>query len=340
MFLGVCIVLSLFAVQLLRLQALDASAMAKQALGSRLTTVTVDATRGQIVDRDGVVLATSLERYNVTVDQTTVTGYFRYEKDPVTGAKHKVVLGLDGAARDLAPLLRMDVAAVRAKLDGHRRFAYVAKGVTPEVWRKVDALQIPGIYPETTSQRAYPADGVGASVVGFMSKDGKPLGGLELKLNRELTGQDGSVTYERDPGGRHIPTGDVEQQGRGARRDRGAHHRPRPAVEGRAAAAGQGRRERGAVGHGRGDDARRPDPRARQRADVRPQRAQQGQAGQPVEPRAVRGLRAGLDEQADDRGGGAGGGRGDARPRRSRCPATSSAPARRSTTPTTTRPSA
>ncbi|MGN6301130.1 MAG: peptidoglycan D,D-transpeptidase FtsI family protein [Angustibacter sp.] len=212
MFLAVCIVLSLFAVQLLRLQALDASAMAKQALGSRLTTVTVDATRGQIVDRDGVVLATSLERYNVTVDQTTVAGYFRYERDPVTGAKHKVVLGIDGAARDLAPLLRMDVAAVRAKLTGDRRFAYVAKGVTPETWRKVDALQIPGIYPETTSQRAYPADGVGASVVGFMSKDGKPLGGLELKLNRELTGEDGSVTYERDPAGRHIPTGDVEQK--------------------------------------------------------------------------------------------------------------------------------
>jgi cell division protein FtsI (penicillin-binding protein 3) len=212
MFLGVCIVLSLFAVQLLRLQALDASAMAQQALGSRLTTVTVDATRGQIVDRDGVVLATSLERYNVTVDQKTVGKYFRYERDPVTGAKHKVVLGIDGAARDLAPLLHMDVAAVREKLTGDRRFAYVAKRVTPEVWRKVDALQIPGIYPETTSQRAYPADGVGASVIGFMSKDGKPLGGLELKLNRELTGQDGSVTYERDPGGRHIPTGDVERK--------------------------------------------------------------------------------------------------------------------------------
>jgi cell division protein FtsI (penicillin-binding protein 3) len=212
MFLGVCIVLSLFAVQLLRLQALDASAMAQHALGSRLTTVTVDATRGQIVDRDGVVLATSLERYNVTVDQTTVTEYFRYEKDPATGKKHKVELGIDGAARDLAPLLGMDVADVRAKLTGDRRFAYVRKGITPEVWRKVDALQIPGIYPESTSQRAYPADGVGASVVGFMSKDAKPLGGLELKLNSELTGRDGSVTYERDPGGRHIPTGDVEQK--------------------------------------------------------------------------------------------------------------------------------
>ncbi|WP_460460746.1 peptidoglycan D,D-transpeptidase FtsI family protein [Angustibacter peucedani] len=212
MFLGVCITLSLFAVQLLRLQALDASAMAQKALGSRLTTVPVNATRGQIVDRDGVVLATSLERYNVTVDQTTVAEYSRLEKDPVTGKKHKVVLGLDGAAHDLAAVLKMPVAEVRDKLEGTRRFAYVKKGVTPEVWREVDALTIPGIYPERTSQRAYPADGVGASVVGFVGKDNTPLAGLELKLDKQLTGTPGSVTYERDPGGRHIPTGDVEQK--------------------------------------------------------------------------------------------------------------------------------
>ncbi|GMA85429.1 hypothetical protein GCM10025868_06790 [Angustibacter aerolatus] len=69
MFLGVCLVLSLFAVRLLRLQGLDASAMAKQALDGRLTTATVPAMRGDVVDRDGAVLATSLVRYDVTVDQ-------------------------------------------------------------------------------------------------------------------------------------------------------------------------------------------------------------------------------------------------------------------------------
>ncbi len=212
MFIGICITLSLFAVQLLRLQALDASAMAQKALGSRLTTVPVTATRGQILDRDGVVLATSLERYNVTVDQTTVGEYSRLEKDPVTGRKRKIVLGLDGAAQDLAPLLRMRVSDVRAKLQGTRRFAYVAKGITPELWRQVDALSIPGIYPERTTQRAYPADGVGASVIGFVGKDNTPLGGLEYRFDRELTGTPGSVTYERDPGGRHIPTGDIEQK--------------------------------------------------------------------------------------------------------------------------------
>ena len=212
MFIGVCFELSLFAVQLLRLQALDASAMAEQALGSRLTTVPVTAPRGAIVDRSGVVLATSLERYNVTVDQTTVKLYKKYEKDPVTGKKREVVLGIPGAAAALAPVLGMDVATVEAKLTGTRRFAYVTKGVTPEVWRKVNALSVTGIYPERTTQRSYPADGVGASVVGFVGKDNTPLAGLELKLNKMLTGTPGSQTYERDPKGRQIPTGDIAQK--------------------------------------------------------------------------------------------------------------------------------
>lgn len=212
MFLGVCMVLSLFAVQLLRLQALDASAMAQQALGARRTTLTVVAPRGQILDRNQVVMATSLERVDVTVDQTTVKTYHRYEKDPVTGKKLRIELGIDGAVAALAPLLQMSPAELRDKLTGTRKFAYVRKGVTPVVWRKVDALSVPGIYPERTSQRAYPADGVGASIVGFVGKDNTPLAGLELKLNKLLTGRPGSITYEQDPSGRHIPTGDVERR--------------------------------------------------------------------------------------------------------------------------------
>ena len=212
MFLGVCVVLSLFAAQLLRVQALDASTLAQAALGSRLTTVTVNAPRGDILDRSGVVMATSLVRYNVTVDQLAVTEYSRFETDPATGRKHEIMLGVDGAATALAPLLGMSADDLRGKLTGTRRFAYLSKGVTPKVWRAVDALNIPGIYPEQTSQRSYPAGGVGASVVGFVGKDNTPLAGLELKLDKELTGTPGSITYERDPGGRHIPTGDVKQK--------------------------------------------------------------------------------------------------------------------------------
>jgi cell division protein FtsI (penicillin-binding protein 3) len=213
MFLGVCVVLSLFAAQLLRLQALDASAMAQEALGSRQTTHTLQAMRGDILDRNGVPLATSVERFDVSVDQRVVHLYSTREPDPARpGHTRKVELGVAGAALALAPVLGMDVSDLTDRLTGDRPFAYVKKGVTPEVWRQVSELDVPGIYGTRTSDRLYPAGSVAASVVGFVGADNvTPRGGLELSLDDELTGTDGSVTYQRDPSGRRIATSEIQR---------------------------------------------------------------------------------------------------------------------------------
>jgi len=53
---------------------------------------------------------------------------------------------------------------------------------------------------------ADPAGGLAAGVVGFVGLDGEGLGGMELGLQRELAGRDGSLTYESGPGGRQIST--------------------------------------------------------------------------------------------------------------------------------------
>ncbi|GAB3689281.1 peptidoglycan D,D-transpeptidase FtsI family protein [Angustibacter aerolatus] len=213
MFLGVCLVLSLFAVQLLRLQGLDASAMAKQALDGRLTTATVPAMRGDVVDRDGAVLATSLVRYDVTVDQKLVGSWKVLRKDPVTGKRVNVTLGVPGAVAALAPVLKMDTATLTQKLTGTKRFAYVVKGVTPQLWRSVDDLDVSGIFGQRTSERYYPAGSIGASVVGFPMHDGLKTTGAGIERAEELVlaGRDGSVTYERDPAGRQIANGEVER---------------------------------------------------------------------------------------------------------------------------------
>jgi cell division protein FtsI (penicillin-binding protein 3) len=212
MFVGACIALSLFGVQLLRLQALDASALAEQALGSRLTTMVVPASRGQILDRHGVVLATSLERYNIAVDQKVIPEYYRFVKDPASGKTRRLDLGREGAARALAGALGMPLGTVRERITGTRRFAYLAKGVSPQVWRRVEALRIGAVHPERTTRRSYPADGVGASVVGFVGKDNTALAGLELSLDHRLGGRSGSITYQRDPSGRYIPTTDLAER--------------------------------------------------------------------------------------------------------------------------------
>ena len=158
--------------------------MAEQALGSRLHTSVVPALRGEIVDSSGVVLAASIERYDITVNQQAVTQYVKTVSENGTTTRKKV--GVAGAAADLAPLLGMTVQDVTDKLTGTRPFNYVAKGITPLTWRKIKALGINGIDAEATSKRSYPTSTTAASLVGFVGADGRPGGGLELLLDKQL----------------------------------------------------------------------------------------------------------------------------------------------------------
>ncbi|MGL4172775.1 MAG: peptidoglycan D,D-transpeptidase FtsI family protein [Actinomycetota bacterium] len=209
LFLMMCLVMAVFAGQLLRIQALDAAALADEALGSRMTTEAIPAWRGQIVDRSGVVFAHSVDRYHITVDQKVIPEAYRYVRDSRTGKRVRQVLGVEAVAQELSQTLSLDVATVRERITGTRRFVYLAKDVTPEVWRAVKKLNIGGVYGEQTSQRQYPADGVGASVVGFMGQAGTPLGGLELRLNEQLAGRPGLISYQADPSGRSISTSEA-----------------------------------------------------------------------------------------------------------------------------------
>jgi cell division protein FtsI (penicillin-binding protein 3) len=178
--------------------------MANAALKSRLNIVAVPALRGDITASNGEVLATSIERRNVTVDQTAVPTY-RKKVDGV-----RTIVGVAGAAADLAPILGKSEAELSATLTGSRRFVYVVKDVSLSDWSKVRALGIPGIFSEPTSKRSYPTSSAAASLVGWVGGDGSAGGGLELLLNKQLQGKPGESTYEQSRDGRMIPTG--EQQ--------------------------------------------------------------------------------------------------------------------------------
>ena len=193
-------IFTLFGAQLLRLQALDSGSEAHAALESRLSSVVVPAERGDITDATGVVLATSIALRNVTADQRAVPAY----------KKKGHIVGVAGAATDLAPLLGRSAATLSATLTGKRPFVYVAKGVSVATWHKVIALGIPGILSEATSARSYPGAGTAASLIGWVGADGSGGGGLELLLNKELTGKPGQSTHEQGADGHIIPDG--EQQ--------------------------------------------------------------------------------------------------------------------------------
>lgn len=180
------IVVAVFAVRLIQVQVVDTSAMAQRAEATRLATSTLQAPRGTIYDVRGVPLAQSVEDRNLAVDQTLVT-------DPA------------GVAAQLSPLLRLPADDIAKNLTGDKRFAYVARNISPAVAAQVMELGIDGLATEKTLRRDYPAGSLGASVIGLVGTEGKGLAGLEAGLEDTLHGTDGSRSVEVVDG-KVIPT--------------------------------------------------------------------------------------------------------------------------------------
>lgn len=182
------IVLTLFVGRLVELQAVRGESLAAAALDQRLRTLELPAQRGTILDSGGDALAVTMEARNLTADQTLVT-------DPAA------------VAAELGPILGADPAVLAERLTGERRFIYIAKGLTPETWDRIQELRLPGVFSEPASRRIYPAGDLAANVVGFVGSDGAGLGGVEYAYQGQLAGAPGTQTLERGPGGRVIPTG-------------------------------------------------------------------------------------------------------------------------------------
>jgi len=199
MLIAATFVFSVFGAQLLRVQAFDAATVQAAALGKRLTTVTTPALRGRILDANGVVLASSIERRTVTVDQTALPSYKK------TVGKKLTTVGVVGAAQDLARLLGTTPEALVTQLTGTLRYRIIAKNVTPLVWRDILALGIPGVLSESTTGRVYPASLSAAPLVGFVQADGTAGGGVEVMQDKSLKGAPGKEVYQQAQDGTMIP---------------------------------------------------------------------------------------------------------------------------------------
>lgn len=198
-------VLLVFGGRLVWVQAVEGDELAEQARNVRLSTSVVEAPRGDILDADGELLATSVERYNVGVNQRLVADYVEEDEDGEV-----VASGATAAARALAPLLGQDAAELGARMVGDSTFVYLARGLTPEEWQEVAALRIPGIEPERASERIYPNGTTAGNVLGYVGRDDEGLAGLERAFDDALTGTPGKLVREIGRTGQVIPTGTRE----------------------------------------------------------------------------------------------------------------------------------
>lgn len=186
--------------RLVWVQGFDIPARAEQAVQQRTAVRTVSAVRGDIEDRSGTVLARSVERYDLWVNQKQVGEYLKNSRS----APEK---GVPAAAKQLAPLLGWSIEETEAKLTGDKGFVYLLKNVEPSVRNAAMKLGIDGIGADRVSDRTYPNGQVAGNVIGFVGADGTALAGTELAFDSALSGADGEISYERGAGGQIIPTG-------------------------------------------------------------------------------------------------------------------------------------
>ncbi|OEJ27285.1 cell division protein [Streptomyces agglomeratus] len=212
---GLTLVMLAFVVRLLQVQAVDASTYTAKAEKNRYLSSTLAAERGQITDRGGIALATSVDAHNITADPFMFTAKFT-----------KVPDAPEQAAALLAPILRKDADDLAKKLRTPKiRYVVLAQRQTPQIWNQIKDLKsvfaekagedkarggkgvnvLAGVFQEASSKRVYPNGDLAAGILGYVNAEGKGAGGLETQLDDELAGKDGEIKYAQS-GGRRVPT--------------------------------------------------------------------------------------------------------------------------------------
>jgi cell division protein FtsI (penicillin-binding protein 3) len=173
------------AVRAFWLQALSNDFLQRQGSARYERTLEIPATRGKIVDRTGVVLASSLPAKAVWADP-----------DDVVAPPEK--------RRELARLLGMDPKELERKLAEEKNYVYLRRQVDADVAQKVADLKIPGIHQRDERKRHYPEGETVAHVVGFTNVEDAGQEGFELSQQQRLAGRAGSRRVIKDNLGRVI----------------------------------------------------------------------------------------------------------------------------------------
>ncbi|HJR59694.1 MAG TPA: penicillin-binding protein [Vicinamibacterales bacterium] len=170
--------------RLLYLQVWDHTRMIARAERQQLKTVPAAAKRGEILDRNGEVLAVSVDAATISADPVEV--------EDVEGTARLVCQALDECDAEK----RKEIAAALRRKP--KRFAFLDRQASPAAGERVRALGLPGISVYAESRRYYPNRLLGATVLGYVNVDGTGLGGVESAYDSRIRGQQGRILLQTD----------------------------------------------------------------------------------------------------------------------------------------------
>ena len=187
---GVCgaLILVGFAVVFVRVAQLQVAPNPRiaEAVDQKQSSRVHQARRGDLLDRRGRLIATTVDAYRVFIDPKTA----RRDGDP------------DQLPFDLAGILDVDPVTIDRPFSLARlrkpdsRFVAVSGLIDGPTAARVRAAKLPGVGLEPRRQRTYHHEGVGAALIGFVGFDDTGLSGVELRFDTRMAGHDGQITYQ------------------------------------------------------------------------------------------------------------------------------------------------
>lgn len=148
----------------------------------------VEANRGEVIDNNGIVLATSLTTSSLVIVPSQI------EDVAYCGDVLSKILGVEGET--MVEKLSQNVSIQRISPEGRQ--------LDEEIALQIDRLKLPGVYLIKDSLRYYPYDNYLSHVLGFVGIDNQGLLGLEVKYDEYLTGTNGSIDFYMDAKGNNL----------------------------------------------------------------------------------------------------------------------------------------
>ncbi|MCM3225023.1 penicillin-binding transpeptidase domain-containing protein [Terribacillus saccharophilus] len=166
----------------------------------RTDSYTLEATRGKILDRNGMELAYDQPTYSI---YAIVSEKYSADKD------HPIhVTEVDKTAEEIADIIDADPADLKERLQKgideglwQVEFGSAGKGLSQDQKKQIEDLDLPGIQFTEEAERFYPNGTFASQIIGLAQrKDGVITGmtGIEQQLNDQLAGKNGNISYERD----------------------------------------------------------------------------------------------------------------------------------------------
>lgn len=164
--------------RLVHLQVVRHDKYVTAALRQQQSRLSIEALRGDIVDRNGRLLAYSVRARAIFADPTLV------------GDAPRTVAAL---CRALADCTSKERDGLIEKFSEPRRHVYIRRSrqVSPEQVDRVAALNLPGIGVERDTGRYYPHGSLASHIVGWVGQDNSGQAGIEYAFDRDIRGQAG-----------------------------------------------------------------------------------------------------------------------------------------------------